>query len=81
MWRATSAEIVRVKCNAPEPANSTRAASSSNGTCNQPLGDVPGPLRRVGTRGGRLPERPDGRVWLQCTRCQSWNVLEVIEDG
>jgi hypothetical protein len=49
-----------------------------------PLGDVRDePLRFVGTS-ARLPESPDGRVWLPCVNkhCRSWNCFEAVNgDG
>lgn len=84
VWRTVETQVVRVRCAAPEPLNSTRS-DSANGVCNFVIGDVPGPLRRardrdglvLGTRGS-LPDRPDGRVWLFCPRCKSWNILELV---
>lgn len=63
---------MRVRCHASAPR-----ASSPNGLCNNVLGDVPGPLSYVGTI-ARRPEKPDGRVWIQCGRadCKTWNIFE-----
>lgn len=73
-WTPVDTNIVRVKCSAPEAANSRRP-ESADGRCNYVIGDLPGPLRAIGTRGS-IPDRPDGRIWIHCTRCRTWNVFE-----
>lgn len=68
MTATTPARIVRVRC----------MAAAAGGLCHHVLGDVPGPLRFVSTA-ARRPDKPDGRIWLQCgsLTCRTWNVFEL----
>jgi hypothetical protein len=66
-----------------KPEDRWRALAHPTGV-HTPLGDVRDePLRFVGTS-ARLPESPDGRVWLPCVNkhCRSWNCFEAVNgDG
>lgn len=57
-------------------------AAAAGGVCDHVIGDVPGPLRFVATS-ARRPDKPDGRVWLQCAliSCRTWNVFEHTSDA
>lgn len=65
---------VRVTCHAPHPDRKRRGEH-----CGAVLGDVPGPVRFVGTS-ARRSHAVDGRIRLQCGRrdCRTWNIFEAI---
>lgn len=48
-----------------------------------PLGDVPAQQVRFVGATARIPEEPDGRIWLPCINraCRSWNCFEWVTDG
>jgi hypothetical protein len=28
----------------------------------------------------RAPSQPDGRTWVRCTRCKTWNTFEAVTE-
>lgn len=66
--------MVRLVCRAP-----STDPRRHNKPCGAILGDVPGPVRFVGTS-PRRSHAVDGRIRLQCGRrdCRTWNIFEAI---
>lgn len=67
---------VRLFCQSP-------IHTATNGGRSPPLGDVPAVVVRFAFVLARLPNEPDGRLWLRCTSkdCRAWNCFEWCTDG
>ena len=51
--------------------------SNPDAKCAMLLGYATTPVRFSGVA-AELPAHPDGRHWVRCSRCKTWNIFEAV---
>jgi hypothetical protein len=70
--------VSRLHCHASSPDPKV-LVYNPDAKCASPIGHSFAPVRFVETA-GRAPEQPDGRTWVRCSRCKTWNVFEAVSE-